>query len=116
MGSCIPSEKLDILPRKYKTMLVSLLCLSTLVSLVTPSSWHAAPYTLIREKRSPQQTKFFTGNTAVDAGAAGAALGLGAHYFANQLFNPCRSNGGVRKKTPTRKIPATEFLEDNLET
>ena len=58
---------------------------------------------LFFQSLAPQQTKFFTGNTAVDAGAAGAALGLGAHYFANQLFNPCRSNGGVRNRNTNKK-------------
>ena len=43
----------------------------------------------------PQRTRFFTGNNALDAGAAGAALGVGAQYFANQIFNPC-TRGGTR--------------------
>ena len=43
----------------------------------------------------PQRTRFFTGNNAIDAGAAGAALGVGAQYFANQIFNPC-TRGGTR--------------------
>merc|ERR1712102_265814 len=63
----------------------------------TASTWQAAPYTLVREKRSPQRTRFFTGNNAIDAGAAGAALGVAAQYFANQLFNPC-TRGGNRNK------------------
>merc|ERR1712061_976323 len=54
-----------------------------------------APYTLFREKRAAQRTRFFTGNNAVDAGAAGAALGVSAQYFANQIFNPC-TRGGTR--------------------
>jgi len=46
---------------------------------------------------APQRTRFFTGNNAVDAGAAGAALGVAAQYFANQLFNPC-TRGGNRNQ------------------
>merc|ERR1712079_530050 len=48
-----------------------------------------------QESRQPQRTRFFTGNNAIDAGAAGAALGVGAQYFANQIFNPC-TRGGTR--------------------
>merc|ERR1712179_543106 len=61
----------------------------------------AAPYTLFREKRAAQRTRFFTGNNAVDAGAAGAALGVATQYFANQIFNPCTRGGtrGGNKKT-----------------
>ena len=40
----------------------------------------------------PQRTRFFTGNNALDAGLAGAALGVASQYLANQIFNPCRSN------------------------
>merc|ERR1712123_276230 len=45
---------------------------------------------------APQETsnRFFTGNSAVDAGAAGAALGAAAQFFGNQILNPCR--GGNR--------------------
>merc|ERR550534_3564202 len=52
-------------------------------------------------------TKFFTGNNAIDSAAWGAALGAGTQYFANQVFNPCRggNRGGTRggnKGTNTR--------------
>merc|ERR1712013_206188 len=51
-----------------------------------------------------QRTRFFTGNNAVDAGAAGAALGVATQYFANQIFNPCTRGGtrGNNKKTNNR--------------
>merc|ERR1712038_2092315 len=77
------------------TMQVSLLILLALLGIATASIWQAAPYTLFREKRAAQRTRFFTGNNAVDAGAAGAALGVATQYFANQIFNPC-TRGGTR--------------------
>merc|ERR1712061_192155 len=68
-------------------------CLVTaaLLGLACSSSWPASPYKLLRETRAtdPQHTRFFTGNNAVDSGAAGAALGVGAQYFLNQFLNPC---------------------------
>merc|ERR1712154_701405 len=80
------------------TMQVSLLILLAMLGITTASTWQAAPYTLFREKRAAQRTRFFTGNNAIDAGAAGAALGVATQYFANQIFNPC-TRGGNRTGT-----------------
>merc|ERR1712179_31961 len=43
-------------------------------------------------------------NNAVDAGAAGAALGVATQYFANQIFTPCTRGGtrGGNKNTNNR--------------
>ena len=40
----------------------------------------------------------------MDAGAAGAALGVATQYFANQIFNPCTRGGtrGGNKNTNNR--------------
>merc|ERR1711970_302255 len=90
-------------------MQVYLLLSFAMLGFATASTWQAAPYTLLREKRSPQRTRFFTGNNAVDAGAAGAALGVAAQYFANQLFNPCTRGGsrGGNKNTNNRIFGGT---------
>ena len=37
-------------------------------------------------------TKFFTGNNAIDSAAWGAALGAGTQYFANQVFSILLAN------------------------
>merc|ERR1712060_1037372 len=92
-------------------MQVSLLILLAMLGITTASTWQAAPYTLLREKRSPQRTRFFTGNNAVDAGAAGAALGVAAQYFANQLFNPCR-RGGNRNTNTNNRIFGGQTLQN----
>merc|ERR1712080_349234 len=47
-------------------------------------------------------TKFFTGNQAIDSAAAGAALGLATQYIGNQIFNPCRNRYGNRHSNRTR--------------
>merc|ERR1712141_806508 len=70
-------------------------CLSVIVAVCSAESWLAGPYTLVKRAAEPQRTRLFTGNNAIDAGAAGAALGVGAQYFANQIFNPC-TRGGTR--------------------
>merc|ERR1712233_308457 len=53
-------------------------------------------------------TRFFTGNQAIDSAAWGAALGAGTQYFANQVFNPCRNRGGTGTATP--REPTTGSL------
>merc|ERR1712055_932463 len=70
-------------------------CFVVIVAVCNAESWIAGPYTLVKRAAEPQRTRFFTGNNAIDAGAAGAALGVGAQYFANQVFNPC-TRGGTR--------------------
>merc|ERR1712047_157991 len=51
-----------------------------------------------RRNQNNVNTKFFTGNNAIDSAAWGAALGAGTQYFANQVLNPCRggNRGGTR--------------------
>merc|ERR1712062_477156 len=71
------------------------ICLVAIVAVCSAESWVAGPYTLVKRAAEPQRTRFFTGNNALDAGAAGAALGVGTQYFANQIFNPC-TRGGTR--------------------
>eukprot|EP00092_Neocalanus_flemingeri_P039676 GFUD01043208.1.p1 GENE.GFUD01043208.1~~GFUD01043208.1.p1 ORF type:complete len:124 (-),score=34.96 GFUD01043208.1:102-473(-) len=100
-------------------MHVSLVIICGMLGLVTASTWEAAPYTLFREKRSPQRTRFFTGNNAVDAGAAGAALGVATQYFANQIFNPCTrtrggTRGGTRNKNTNNRIFGGQTLQNGL--
>merc|ERR1711953_1607896 len=86
--------------RKHRKMKFSqLLAASCLVVLVS-----SAPQ---RRRNQNVNTKFFTGNSAIDSTAWGAALGAGTQYFANQVFNPCRvgNRGGTRggnKGTNTR--------------
>merc|ERR1711892_652769 len=66
-----------------------------LVSVVVMSSASPSP---LRLRRAPQNddtsNRLFSGNSAIDAGAAGAALVAAAQFFGNQILNPCR--GGNR--------------------
>merc|ERR1712018_122879 len=87
-------------------------------------SWMAAPYTLVKRAAQPEpqntrfnfgsrpssssssnnaNTRFFTGNQALDAGLAGAAAGFAGQYIANQVFNPC-TRGGTRNKNTNNRI------------
>ena|ERR1719397_1642342 len=52
-----------------------------------PLRFHNTVYCITAAE--PQRARFFTGNNAVDSGAAGAALGVGTQYFLNQFLNPC---------------------------
>ena len=55
---------------------------------------------------APQETsnRFFTGNSAIDAGAAGAALGAAAQFFGNQILNPCRGGNRNRNKDTNNRF------------
>merc|ERR1712181_120941 len=82
---------------KFSQTFLAASCLVVLVS--------SAPQN--RRRNQNVNTKFFTGNSAIDSAAWGAALGAGTQYFANQVFNPCRggNRGGTRggnKGTNTR--------------
>merc|ERR1712012_215721 len=59
------------------------------------------------QNQNSPNTRFFTGNQAIDSAAWGAALGAGTQYFANQVFNPCRNRGGTRTATPRAPTPTT---------
>merc|ERR1711936_565684 len=101
MGSCYISLPVNTM-QLYLTLILTLVCI------VTANTWPAAPYTLYRQKRSPQSTKFFTGNSALDAGAAGAAFGVATQYLTNQLLNPCnRNRGGTSNQNQN---PNTRFF------
>merc|ERR1712168_1507911 len=89
------------------------LCLVGIVAVCSAESWVAGPYTLVKRAAEPQRTRFFTGNNAIDAGAAGAALGVGAQYFANQIFNPCTRGGNRNNNRNTNnRIFGSQTLQN----
>merc|ERR1712122_86927 len=100
------------------------ICFACVVAMATAESWMGAPYTLVKRAAEPQNrpsvgtrnnnpnTRFFTGNEALDAGLAGAAAGVAGQYIANQLLNPCRN----RNKTTTEVKQTTESLVETLAT
>jgi len=83
------------------------ICFTCVFAMAYAESWMAAPYTLIVKRAAqpePQNTRFnfgnrpssssssnnantrfFTGNGALDAGLAGAAAGFAGQYVANQV-------------------------------
>merc|ERR1712098_1021329 len=96
------------------TMQVSLFILLAMLGITTASTWQAAPYTLFREKRAaqPQRTRFFTGNNAIDAGAAGAALGV-ATQFCQPDIQPLHQGRQQdwHKGNKQQNIRRTDFTE-----
>merc|ERR1711890_216246 len=53
-------------------------------------------------------TKFFTNNRPLNDAIAGAAIGLGTQYVANNIFNPCRDRN--RYNTNNRIFGANNGL------
>merc|ERR1712107_933228 len=76
-------------------VLASLLVLASTAPQGRPSLTRDRPQGRSQNQNSPN-TRFFTGNQAIDSAAWGAALGAGTQYFANQVFTPCRNRGGTR--------------------
>merc|ERR1712243_216378 len=101
------------------------ICFTCVFAMAYAESWMAAPYTLVKRAAQPEpqntrfnfgsrpsssssnsnnaNTRFFTGNGALDAGLAGAAAGFAGQYIANQVFNPC-TRGGTRNKNTNNRI------------
>merc|ERR1712137_778420 len=96
MGPCLTAEvksKMQI----SLAVLASLLVLASTAPQGRPSLTRDRPQGRSQNQNSPN-TRFFTGNQAIDSAAWGAALGAGTQYFANQVLNPCRggNRGGTR--------------------
>merc|ERR1712107_153190 len=87
-------------------VLMGLLVLASTAPQGRPSLTRDRPQGRSQNQNSPN-TRFFTGNQAIDSAAWGAALGAVTQYFANQVFNPCRNRGGTRTATPRAPTPTT---------
>merc|ERR1712107_143569 len=97
-------------------VLASLLVLASTAPQGRPSLTRDRPQQGRSQNQNSPNTRFFTGNQAIDSAAWGAALGAGTQYFANQVFNPCRNRGGTRPATPRAPTPTTgssDSLEDS---
>merc|ERR1712107_145155 len=88
-------------------VLASLLVLASTAPQGRPSLTRDRPQQGRSQNQNSPNTRFFTGNQAIDSAAWGAALGAGTQYFANQVFNPCRNRGGTRPATPRAPTPTT---------
>merc|ERR1711862_692252 len=56
-------------------------------------------------------TRFFTGNQAIDSAAFGAAAGVAGNYLFNAVTNPCRSgNRNQATKGTNNRIFGDNFL------
>merc|ERR1712234_87831 len=116
---------LEYIHRKLTIIIMKVaICFTCVFAMAYAESWMAAPYTLVKRAAQPEpqntrfnfgsrpsssssnnnaNTRFFTGNGALDAGLAGAAAGIAGQYVANQIFNPC-TRGGTRKQNTNNRI------------
>merc|ERR1712121_18004 len=86
--------------------MVTSIKLAVLVLVIAISHSSGSPVPAPQE----QGTRLFTGNSAIDAGAAGAALGAAAQFIGRQIFNPCR--GGTRGSNTNTRIVNGETLQN----
>merc|ERR1712098_749689 len=78
------------------------LALSLVISLAI-----CAPQGRSQNSNNSPNTRFFTGNQALDSAAAGAALGLGASVLSNQILSPFR--GGTRNSNQNQNTNTRIF-------
>merc|ERR1711951_109635 len=128
MGSRPAPQKIffsvEYIYRKLTIIIMKVaICFTCFFAMAYAESWMAAPYTLVKRAAQPEpqntrfnfgnrpssssssnnaNTRFFTGNGALDAGLAGAAAGFAGQYVANQVFNPCTRGGNRNKNTNNR--------------
>merc|ERR1711936_1004292 len=118
MGSHRPAVETPTLSDGWKKMQISLLTvLATLLVLASSAPQNRPSLTRdLPQGRNQNQpnTRFFTGNQAIDSAAWGAALGAGTQYFANQVLNPCRNRGGTRN-TNTKGTNNRIFSNSNID-
>merc|ERR1712227_39967 len=83
------------------------LCFLAIVSMTlavrTPQRVGGRVGTSSNSKNSPN-TRFFTGNQAIDSAAFGAAAGVAGNYLFNAVTNPCRSGNRNNNKGTNNRI------------
>merc|ERR1712098_601166 len=126
-ATCASKPKLFSVEYIHKKTIIIMkvaICFTCVFAMAYAESWMAAPYTIVKRAAQPEpqntrfnfgsrpsssssssnaNTRFFTGNGALDAGLAGAAAGFAGQYVANQVFNPC-TRGGTRNKNTNNRI------------
>merc|ERR1712121_65864 len=95
------------------------ICFACVIAMATAESWMAAPYTLVKRAAEPQNrpsvgtrnnnpnTRFFTGNGALDAGLAGAAAGVAGQYIATRSSIPAETETTTEDKQTTESLVET---------
>merc|ERR1712126_274392 len=98
MGSHRESGSRETLFSSLKTYSLSIMSRTNLLSLCLITLVSTAPQNFGRNNRrnynnNNPNTKFFTNNRPLNDAIAGAAIGFGTQYVANNIFNPCRNRG-----------------------
>ena len=57
-------------------------------------------------------TRFFTGNQAIDSAAFGAAAGVAGNYLFNAVTNPCRNGNRNNNKGTNNRIFGGQTLQN----
>merc|ERR1711963_31813 len=97
-----------ILTKQHFTFTMKIaLCFLAIVSMTlavpTPQRVGGRVGTSSNSKNSPN-TRFCTGNQAIDSAAFGAAVGVAGNYLFNAVTNPCRSGNRNNNKGTNNRI------------
>merc|ERR1711971_431887 len=107
MGSVFSTadKKIIILTitKQHITMKIAVCFLAVVsMSLAVPTPQRVGGRVGTSSKNS--NTRFFTGNQAVDSAAFGAAAGVAGNYLFNAVTNPCRSGNRNNNKGTNNRI------------
>merc|ERR1712107_608444 len=100
---CLTAKKMQM---SLLAVLASLLVLASTAPQGRPSLTRDRPQGRSQNQNSPN-TRFFTGNQAIDSAAWGAALGAGTQYFANQVSTRAGTGAARGPATPRAPTPTT---------
>merc|ERR1712126_251606 len=109
MGSHRESGSRETLFSSLKTHILSIMTRTILLSFCLLALVSTAPQNFGRNNRrnynnNNPNTKFFTNNRPLNDAIAGAAIGLGTQYVANNIFNPCRNRYGNNNRGTNNRI------------
>merc|ERR1712126_290250 len=109
MGSHRESGSRETLFSSLKTYSLSTMSRTILLSLCLLTLASTAPQNFGRNNRrnynnNNPKKKFFTSNRPLNDAIAGAAIGLGTQYVANNIFNPCSNRCGNNNRGTNNRI------------
>merc|ERR1711971_380424 len=96
---------LTIITKQHITMKIAVCFLAVVsMSLAVPTPHRVGGRVGASISKNNANTRFFTGNQAVDSAAFGAAAGVAGNYLFNAVTNPCRSGNRNNNKGTNNRI------------
>merc|ERR1711971_638647 len=107
------NKKINILTitKQHITMKLAVCFLAVVsMTLAVPTPQRVGGRVGTSNSKNNANTRFFTGNQAVDSAAFGAAAGVAGNYLFNAVTNPCRSGNRNNNKGTNNRIFGGNYL------